>query len=120
MSTYTCPPDHAHAEKLTCYSTHGCRCDSCRAGGSAYNRERYRAKHGAPLIPSGPTSAALRALVVQGWSIQNIAERTGCDRTVIAYLRDGRRPMVRQATARRISNFCAKVAPELAFMPTRM
>lgn len=35
---FVCPPDHDHALKGTCYSTHHCRCDACREGKYSYDR----------------------------------------------------------------------------------
>jgi hypothetical protein len=41
-----CPPHHRHGETPTCYSTHKCRCDGCRAAGSKYQKQkRIRRAH---------------------------------------------------------------------------
>ena len=38
-----CPPEHRHASTGTCYSTHGCRCPSCRlAASKRQKRDRMR------------------------------------------------------------------------------
>lgn len=36
-----CPSWHPHGRTSTCYGTHGCRCDGCRAA-SARNQKRLR------------------------------------------------------------------------------
>lgn len=35
-----CPPEHGHGRNTTCYSSHSCRCEECRAAASAAKRRR--------------------------------------------------------------------------------
>ena len=37
---HVCPPDHKHGATITCYSTHSCRCITCKQAWTAYRARR--------------------------------------------------------------------------------
>lgn len=41
-AAFTCPDDHRHAARGTCYSHHGCRCTPCRTRATSLLRTRRR------------------------------------------------------------------------------
>lgn len=41
MSVHICPPDHAHADTATCYTSHACRCIPCREASTEYSYWRH-------------------------------------------------------------------------------
>jgi hypothetical protein len=73
---FVCPPDHAHAENLTCRASHGCKCDDCTTLGREYEfwRRHHRAAGRVPAIGS---IRRIRALNRLGWSRRVIGEQAG-------------------------------------------
>lgn len=76
-----CPPDHRHADALTCYYDHFCSCQPCRDHALARARARYRAHVDGtwvdPLIPAIGTHRRIQALQYAGWSLQMQGDTLG-------------------------------------------
>lgn len=98
----TCPPGHPHTS--WCYSSHGCKCTSCRI----YRKGRVR--QDAPvLIGAAPIVRRLRALAVIGYGLGELSEMLDMNRGNLAEIRRGERPTVRVATAKGIVGLYQKL-----------
>ena len=87
-----CPPEHSHG--TNCYHRHACRCDSCRrananATNKASKKRTARARKPEMLISARGTQRRLQALAVMGWSVQEIADRTGLSVSNLHQIRAG-------------------------------
>jgi len=51
-----CPPEHRHGVTATCYGSHGCRCEGCRAASSVRQRRAYLARSVARWADRGRTA----------------------------------------------------------------
>lgn len=58
MTAHVCPPEHPHAQLLSCYQHHGCRCTACCARAAA--AQRLFASNG--YVPAAPVRAHLQEL----------------------------------------------------------
>ena len=88
--THICPPDHKHGQVTTCYHTHGCRCEECRAATIAReNRRRRETAYGRyrGLIPVRGVLRRIEGLYYLGWTTAVISERTGIGTGNITHLR---------------------------------
>lgn len=96
-----CPPDHRHAEALTCYYDHFCSCQPCRDHALARARARYRAHVDGtwvdPLIPAIGTHRRIQALQFSGWSLQMQGDTLGVSMQSIQSIL--RRPRIGRAVA---------------------
>lgn len=86
-SRFICPPEHEHGDSGDCYNRHSCRCDDCREGRAAYQRELRRVHAQQRFGVVGPLERArvdgrgtrrrLQALVARGWSMSQLGEQLG-------------------------------------------
>lgn len=89
-----CPPDHAHAEKTTCYIQHQCRCAACAENNRA--REAQRAKliaygrYDSGLVDAGPARAHVIDLSTKGIGYKRVAQLAGLHVTTVRQLVWGR------------------------------
>lgn len=81
VSGYTCPPEHSHAEKTTCYTAHGCKCDPCRVANNARARDRRRqiayGRWTRGMVPVADVVGHIRHLQDFGYSYDHIAAAAG-------------------------------------------
>lgn len=79
MTGYVCPPDHKHAETLTCRTSHLCSCDDCKAHHRDYQFwRRHMIASGRTdafdsLLPATGTRRRIEALMAIGWSQNALA-----------------------------------------------
>lgn len=105
--THICPPDHRHAETLTCYTHHRCGCVDCRAGQREYKYWRnhmLRAGRADTLdstIDGRGTRRRLHALQALGWSGTVLAHHLGVDDALVG--RWSRAEHVTRSTATRVA-----------------
>lgn len=85
-----CPPDHKHAETLTCVTAHRCTCEDCRAAKRDYNFWRIhmiaagRADVIDRLVPATGTRRRIQALMTVGWSQSALSHHIGHRQTRIS------------------------------------
>lgn len=110
-----CPPDHSHGVALTCYASHKCRCESCRAAWNAYMREqRARAAEGRARPPKPLPDEVrdnLKAVRESGASLRDIAREVGISVTGLKNIVDGKARATSEETIQRL----AKLTP---YVPT--
>ena len=101
-----CPPDHRHAAATTCYSHHGCRCDSCRAVRQERRRrsdwEANRIAGRDVWVSAVGSRRRIEALAWMGWSAAAVAARMGTHYRPVLRVRAGEHLRVRTSTHRRI------------------
>jgi transcriptional regulator with XRE-family HTH domain len=121
---FFCPPEHRHGGALTCYQRHGCRCDECRANGrrnylaKANFERKLRAVSGRDvLVPAVGSVRRLQALALNGWTLPEVAERTGFSRGGLSDIRCGRKAWVRLSTHKRLKRFYESVWDQIIDTP---
>jgi transcriptional regulator with XRE-family HTH domain len=100
----------------------GCKCMLCRAANSRYETERLAArKRGETnrIVSSEVVVTHLRKLSRLGIGRRAIAAASGVSETNIQKLRNGQRPNVREATARRILAVDHTALSDHALVPAR-
>ena len=101
---FACPPEHKHAESSTCYTTHKCRCEPCRAARSARNRRRDRERNfgvvNTGLVDAAPVRAHVLMLSEHGIGYKRAATLAGVGRSVVQNLLFGRGRDARRLPAR--------------------
>ena len=89
----TCPTDHKHGEKQTCYVIHKCRCLTCNAANRERElRRRKQIAYGRPttdLVDAEPVRAHLRWLSTQGIGWQRAARLAEVPSGVVSFLMYG-------------------------------
>jgi hypothetical protein len=111
-----CPPDHAHGSTHTCYGSHRCRCDDCRAGLTPRRKSRTRriayGEYSAGTVPIGPVREHLQTLVDAGWTESRIAVTAGVGGQTVWRIRSASRE---QRTVRvRVAEAILAVTPDIA------
>jgi DNA-directed RNA polymerase specialized sigma24 family protein len=90
-----CPPDHKHAESLTCYKAHRCGCADCLAGSVARARSRRRLQAFGrwvdPYVDAAPVREHVEMLQSHGLGYRHIAHLAGASVTTVSQLIYGRR-----------------------------
>lgn len=110
---FVCPDTHKHGQNGTCNKEHGCRCEDCRhwSREHAYYRNHMQ-KAGKPLIIDATgTHRRIQAMVAVGWSLPEIAERLGMNRTYPKVI------LAKPTITRRIALKVARLYDELAMTP---
>lgn len=79
---HTCPPQHKHYKTATCYSAHGCRCESCKNGRHyRYKKhemdKRLHPKGKKTYVNAEPSVDRLRYLLNIGYNIFALSAMTG-------------------------------------------
>lgn len=118
MTRHTCPPDHAHDETTTCYTSHRCRCDACTLANterSFYRRHMLdagRADVFEQLVDGRGVNRRLQALTANGWSAHRLGQRLGvtADQIHIWYHR-GRVTATTHARVSRLYDELADLTP---------
>ncbi|TFD27483.1 hypothetical protein [Cryobacterium cryoconiti] len=94
VTVFTCPPDHKHDQKTTCYIVHKCRCTPCRALNVGRENARRRLKaygrYDNGLVAAGPARAHLTMLRDYGMGYKTIAAAAGVGITATRTLLYGR------------------------------
>ncbi|MDF2578466.1 MAG: hypothetical protein K0S49_45 [Microbacterium sp.] len=104
-AVFTCPPDHRHADALTCYQHHKCRCAPCtQAHHAAQNRRRRLQAYGRwnAFVPATRTRNHLRVLSASGIGHRRVAELTGAGLSGIRSIATGEYRKVRPDTEAKI------------------
>lgn len=85
---HICPPDHPHDDNHTCYSSHKCRCTACtrhNTEGVYFRRHMKLAGRYKPrTVLAVGTIRRLRALALNGYGQQDLAERVGTTQAQIS------------------------------------
>lgn len=101
-----CPSTHRHAEALTCYTGHGCRCTPCVDNWSAYTRDMRRkqrlGKWTASPVDAAPARARLLELLELGYTLRGLAKIVGVSAAGLSKLARRSSGKVAAETARRI------------------
>jgi plasmid maintenance system antidote protein VapI len=99
-----CPPDHIHARTITCYKTHRCRCDACRARSARTARELARKKRAGfeAFVPLGPLVNHMLELFAAGMTQNDIATQSGVSAVTIGRIMRGKQSRVYFSTSRAI------------------
>lgn len=120
-----CPPDHKHGQTATCYVTHRCRCDVCRASNTHRQSQRRKlvayGRYVPPdLVDTEPVRAHVRTISEYGIGINRLAEVTGVSRSTLNGLMHGTGKRRRDKVQRRISRTTAEkllaVRPDISLM----
>lgn len=92
-----CPPEHKHGVTGTCYVSHKCRCDECRAGRAAAARRRNKLKaygrfdRDSKFVDAQPVRDHVNELRAAGIGWKRVAELSGVGNTAISQLVYGRK-----------------------------
>ena len=96
MSKHTCPPDHAHGAKITCYTMHKCRCGDCGAANIAYKLDRRKkiayGRWDTGRVDPGKAREHIGRLHSWGLSYDRIVELSGVSMLTVRHILDGRGP----------------------------
>lgn len=111
---FVCPPDHTHGRTVSCYKTHGCRCQPCRAICARKELERNRAKRDGRYAGGArhPERAArhIESLMREGMTMAHIAERSGIAYRTVGEILARKRPIL-GATERAVLQTRLYLAP---------
>lgn len=124
-----CPPEHAHAQKTTCYIQHQCRCADYTE--SNRRREERRAKliaygrYDSGLVDAAPARAHVLELSTKGIGYKRVAQLAGLHVTTVRVLISGREDGARKGElAKRIkratSDAILAVQPSLEVLGARV
>lgn len=99
---FTCPPDHPHGAKSTCYSEHHCGCDDCRAW-RVREFHKYESRRRSATVqqfrPATDVVGHLSLLVGDGWRYADIEAVSGVTKPTIVRIMRGHTKRVTVETA---------------------
>ena len=107
MSVHICPPDHAHADTATCYTSHACRCTPCREASTEYSYWRHHMIAAGRvdlldiIVDATGARRRLQALQALGHSGVVLARHLGADKSMVP--RWSLAETMRQSTVDRIA-----------------
>lgn len=96
---------YAQHGSITGYTTHGCRCDRCKAAATRYNKQRVAAiskGEWRPWADAAPVREHVAALRRAGLSFEQIADLAGADRRNLESVLDPARTRVRAGFAAKV------------------
>lgn len=89
-----CPPEHRHADALTCYNLHQCRCTPCIEHRAATDERRRKdlayGRYDSGLVDATPVREHILALCEFGIGYKRIAQLSGVGATPVRSLIWGR------------------------------
>lgn len=93
--THVCPPSHKHGATGTCYSSHRCRCDACRAthrdSANALRRAKAYGRYvPRPMVDAEPVRQHLRQLSEFGIGGDRVAGIANVSIASVRHIRYGR------------------------------
>lgn len=86
------------------YTTYRCRCATAREAWRLYNKRRREGRNEPNCIDSTGSARRIRALIAIGWSMRELARRTGHHHRTIQDVVYGRRRLITRHTARWVSD----------------
>jgi hypothetical protein len=104
--THRCPPDHAHAATLNCYTGHSCGCDDCVDANRLYVRrvQKLRAygRYDGKRIDATPVAEHINYLRENGIGSERLGELCGVSYRTVQGIVQARHPTCLLRNAERI------------------